>query len=198
MLDPLLEWVLLAVRGPVDWQGIVAAMVLGAMAPSSLPSAHQNGTATRFGDEGDRWIGGTLKCRPDDYVNSDEHMCAHRHYACGTILIVRNLRTGRFGWCEVTDRGPYGANVFAGPGSADDTVLLSSGRPAWYVKKTRSHRPPRSLCPSRNCVGRWRSIIDLSPAVSDSIGHNGFERVSIWNLTYLRRSLQRLGGKYLN
>lgn len=198
MLDPLLEWVLHVVRGPVEWQGVVAAMVLGAMSPESLPPAHQYGTASRFGDAGDRWIGGTLMCRPDEYVNSEENMCAHRHYPCGTILIVKNVRTGKMTWCEVTDRGPYGANVFAGRGRTADIVSLSSGKLAWYVKKRLNHRPPASLCPSGGCVGRWRSIVDLSPSVSKAIGHNGLERVSVWNLSYLKRSIDRRIDRYFN
>jgi len=95
MLDGLLQWAALAVKGPPGWQGAIAALAMSFMSPEALPNPSQHGNATRFGDEGDRWIGGTLKCRPDEYVNADEHMCAHRSYPCGSILILRNPRTHR-------------------------------------------------------------------------------------------------------
>jgi hypothetical protein len=162
-----------------------AAISLFLLLTTSLPfPVHdQSGTASRFGDPGDKWIGGTLKCAPDKYVDSQMRVCAHRSYACGTVLVIENSRTGMKTWCRVMDRGPYGANVFADDGQ----LVYISGAPAWYVKKTRSQRPPRRLCGAGGCVGRWRGILDMSPAVSDAIRHNGLERVKVWRLSKLLR-----------
>jgi len=159
-------------------------LVPGAQLPDR-PDA--SGIASRFGDPGDKHIGGTLKCKPKERVSLTEHQCAHRYYKCGTILIVENKRNGKRSWCEVADRGPYGANVFSHQGKRLVPVYSESGRKAWYVKKRKKHDPPDDLCPSGNCVGRWRGIVDLSPAVSDDLGHNGFERVNIYRARSLKR-----------
>lgn len=159
---------------------------------TSLPDKPDaSGVASRFGDPGDKWIGGTLKCKPKERVSTKEHQCAHRYYKCGTILIVENKRNGKRSWCEVADRGPYGANVFLRQEKRLVPVYSESGRKAWYVKKRKSHDPPDDLCPSGNCVGRWRGIVDLSPAVSDAIGHNGFERVNLYRADNLTRWQER-------
>jgi hypothetical protein len=166
-----------------------------AMTPGSeLPNnPDEYGIASRFGDPGDKHVGGTLACKPKERVSLTEHQCAIRskRYKCGTILILENKRTGQRSWCAVADRGPYGANVFAQQEGRWVPVLTESGRKAWYVKKRKSHNPPDDLCPSGNCVGRWRGVADLSPAVSDALGHNGFERVRVYRWSSVRRWMKR-------
>lgn len=163
------------------------------------PNPDEYGIASRFGDPGDKHIGGTLACKPKERVSLTEHQCAIRskRYKCGTILIIENKRNKKRSWCEVADRGPYGANVFVKGESGLEPVFLSSGRKAWYVKKRRSHNPPEDLCPSGNCVGRWRGELDMSPAVSDDLGHNGFEKVKVYRLSRVIRYFKYLQAKAL-
>ena len=40
--------------------------------------------------------------------------CAHRTLPCGTVVMLENPRTGRFGVCQVLDRGPFGAKLDTG------------------------------------------------------------------------------------
>jgi hypothetical protein len=34
--------------------------------------------------------------------------------------------------------------------------------------------------------GVWRGILDLTPAVSEALGHNGFEKVNMWVISIPR------------
>lgn len=152
------------------------------------------GVASRFGDPGDKWVGGKIYCPPRHRVNSTEHVCAHRYVGykglpCGSMLIIENPRTKKKSWCRVMDRGPYGANVLSrNPGEKTYTqVYRSDGRREWYVKIRKTDKPPADKCPSQDCIGRWRGKLDLSPAVSDDLGHNGMERVKYWRVERLIR-----------
>jgi len=142
-------------------------MASAIMDPSqTLPRSDDSGLATRYGEPGDKWVGpgGVLACGDGSQtIWNTRNVCAHRFYPCGTFLIVENIRTGERTWCEIMDRGPYGAYVYDG------------GARKWVVKKRRSD------------PGEWRGILDMSPDVSISIGHNGFEHVRIWSDIRLRR-----------
>lgn len=152
-----------------------------ANAPVSMPPVVDGeGIGSRFGDPGDRWVGGRMACAPHDRVNSSHFVCAHRSYPCGTILIIEYPKTGKRSWCVVADRGPYGASVFAPSG---DQVALASGDKAWYIKISKTDHPPDHLCPGGGCSGRWRGVIDMSPAVSKAMGHDGWGAVKVWKLS---------------
>lgn len=143
------------------------------MVGSMIPFFHGNlvpsrqGIGSVFGFPGDRWAGGNLACAPDRPVADGERVCAHRTYRCGTVLIIENVRTKKRSWCHVMDHGPYGA------------IAVVDGEKKWVLKA------------SKDDPGHWRGIVDLSPAVSADIDHNGFEKVKIWKLkdvaTYLKR-----------
>jgi len=156
----------------VEYASIVSS---GSSVP--LPSStDETGVGSRFGDAGDQWTGGRMACAPHDKVDDKMHACAHRWYPCGTLLIIEY--NGQRSWCEVTDRGPYGANVFA----ADGKMVMNGGSPAWYVMVHQGDPPPDELCPDGGCKGRWRGVIDMSPAVSKGMGHPGMGYVKVWRL----------------
>jgi hypothetical protein len=166
-------------------------LVIGSNA--DLPKvADLDGIASEFGSVGDKHIGGNLMCRPDERVSLTEHQCAHRRYRCGTILVIENKKNGNRSWCEVVDRGPYGANVFT---SAGVPVLTDKGKKAWYVKNRRDEDPPEDLCPIGGCVGRWRGILDMSPTVTKDLGHNGLGRVRVYKLSRVIRYIEYLKKK---
>ncbi len=110
---------------------------------------YERGLATRFGDPGDWLAGEHLSCS-HQRLQPGQLACAHRTLPCGTTLILENPRNGRFALCEVLDRGPFGA-------------ILPSGQ--WGMK-IRASQP-----------GDWRGVLDLAPAVSRALGHNGRERI---------------------
>ncbi len=116
------------------------------------PMAAQRGLATRFGDPGDQLAGGQLYCTGKK-MEPGQIACAHRTLPCGTVLMLENPRTGKFALCEVLDRGPFGA-------------LLDTGEWAFKIR--------------RDDPGEWRGIVDLSPAVSDALSHNGRERIRVY------------------
>lgn len=133
-----------------------------------------------YGTPDDRWLGsGKMACAPHDPVPQDENTCAHRYYPCGTILIIEYPKSGKRTWCEVTDRGPYGANVFAA--DTDEKVMIN-GKAAWYIKIRKDDPPPDHLCPSGDCYGKWRGVIDMAPGTARALGHPGWGYVRVWRL----------------
>jgi hypothetical protein len=132
---------------------LIAVVRLILTAWFGLTSFHyERGLATRFGDPGDFLAGNHLSCTHQK-MQPGQLACAHRTLPCGTPLILENPRTGQFALCQVLDRGPFGA-------------ILPSGQ--WGMK-IRSSEP-----------GDWRGVLDLSPAVSQALGHNGRERIRIF------------------
>jgi hypothetical protein len=138
------------------------------------PDPDSKGVSTKYGYEGDKYGQQRVACKPNDKINNYSHICAHRTYPCGTVLIIENTKNGQRTWCTVMDRGPYGANVFAG-----GSMVTSEGKPAWYIKTKQHDTPP---CSYGRCTGKWRGVLDVSPAVSNDMGHDGFEVVKIWKL----------------
>lgn len=116
------------------------------------PMSAERGMATRFGDPGDMLAGDHLYCTGKK-IGPKQLACAHRTLPCGTVVVLENPRTGRFAVCEVLDRGPFGAK-------------LDTGEWAFKIRATDP--------------GRWRGVIDLAPAVSDALDHNGQERVRLF------------------
>lgn len=158
---------------------VAYASVVASDRSISLPrGTDEHGIATRYGYPGDIYGSGGIACKPHNRVNDVEHICAHRWYPCGTLLIVENQKTGERNWCEVKDRGPYGANVFA----ADGSKVMVGNRQGWYIKIREGDLPPDDLCPDGGCVGKWRGILDMSPAVSKGMGHTGWGTVKVWRL----------------
>lgn len=133
-----------------------------------LPAADQTGLGSMFGSPGDKLTGGNLGCDATRAIQPGDQFCAHRNYPCGATLIVENIRTGARTTCIVMDRGPYGAYVYD-----------NNGNRSWVVK----------IHPDD--PGTWRGIVDLSPKVSGDIGHNGFERVRIWEYNRLKKNYRK-------
>lgn len=114
--------------------------------------------ATRFGDPGDKYVGGKAIAL-GRRVNQTDIGVAHRTLPMGTVLTICNPRAGKCAVARVVDRGPYGKRGRDGK---------------WH-----------NACPGRQCKEgrratrrrRWRSCLDLTPALSDRLGHNGFENV---------------------
>jgi len=134
------------------------SLVLGTLRVLALaffgvePLDAERGVATRFGDPGDPLAGDHLYCTGQK-IGPTTLGCAHRTLPCGTVIMLENPRTGRFAVCEVLDRGPFGAK-------------LDSGEWAFKIKKSDP--------------GKWRGIIDLTPAVAEALDHNGRERVRLF------------------
>jgi hypothetical protein len=143
------------------------------LALALLGSTHvagERGVATRFGDPGDPLDGAHLSCTHKKMAPG-QLVCAHRTLPCGTPLVVQNIRTGRFGVCQVLDRGPFGAT-------------LPSGK---WVFKIRPNEP-----------GDWRGVLDMSPAVADALAFNGREPVRIFYRKHARHRRARRGGPPLH
>ena len=156
-----------------------ASVVASSQVVHLPPTTDEHGIATRYGYPGDKYGQQVTACAPHQKINSTEHTCAHRWYPCGTILIVESQKTDRRSWCVVRDRGPYGASVFAEDGSR---VMVGPKKAAWYIKIRASDQPPDELCPEGGCTGKWRGILDMSPAVSKGMGHTGWGMVKVWKL----------------
>jgi hypothetical protein len=111
----------------------------------------EKGLATRYGDPGDKLTGKHLSCTHEP-MKPGMMVCAHRTLPCGSVVLLHNPRTKQFAACQVLDRGPFGA-------------IMPTGE--WGVK-IRPWEP-----------GKWRGVVDLSPAVADALGFNGRERIQL-------------------
>lgn len=118
--------------------------------PTKRPDVR--GVSTIFGTTGDRHMGGDLACLPGRYATKT-YVCAHRTLPCGTLLILENPVNKKRTWCQVMDRGPYGA-------------LDEDGN--WFVKKTVDE------------PGEWRGVLDVAPIPAKAIGHNGYQYIRAW------------------
>jgi hypothetical protein len=183
---------------PMVLELIFSAVIMQTAAGPLPSSPDQKGVASRFGDPGDKWVGGNLYCQPNKRVDSDEHVCAHRlagyrSHPCGTILILRNPRTKKMSWCRIMDRGPYGADVLTFDKDKKKYTQAyyfdkrKRKRKQWYIKIRYKDGPPAAKCPSGNCAGRWRGYLDLSPKPAVELGHNGMERIHSWKLDRVLR-----------
>lgn len=130
----------------------------------SLGSPIDYGIGSRYGDPGDIWAEEALACAPQVHINNHMHVCAHRRLPCGTLLSIETVRTHKRSWCVVMDRGPYGA-------------LDESG--VWFVKRNESD------------PGKWRGILDMTPAVATDMHHNGFEPIRVWIIHPVMRPERR-------
>jgi rare lipoprotein A (peptidoglycan hydrolase) len=139
----------------IDTLKVLAMTLLG-----TQPMTGERGLATRFGDPGDPLMGSHLYCTGKK-IEPGQFACAHRTLPCGTTVLVESPRTGKVAYCEVLDRGPFGAQLDTGE---------------WSFK-IRASDP-----------GRWRGVIDLSPAVADALDFNGRERVRLYYKTLPRNA----------
>lgn len=124
--------------------------------------------STTFGTPGDKWVGGKallLKRR----VNQTDIGVAHRTHKLGSYVVIRNERNGRYAVAPVIDRGPYGALAACHLVKDKKEAVPRKGK-CWYVKK------------KRRWPGRWRGCLDLTPALGKQLGHDGWDRVSVWRL----------------
>jgi hypothetical protein len=127
----------------------VRLLVLALFGTTSLVGDH--GLATRFGDPGDLLAGAHLSCTHQKLAPG-QLVCAHRTLPCGSVVMLHNPRNHRLAFCQVLDRGPFGA-------------ILPDGE--WGFK----------IRPSE--PGVWRGIIDLSPAVAEALDFNGREHLQL-------------------
>lgn len=115
------------------------------------------------------WWG--YKARPEDLF------LAHRSLPCGMTVWVKNPRTRKTATAVVLDRGTFGAMGCYQQGSLRCVPCGAlQAKPGWCIKIY------------KNDPGRWRGIADLSPALTEALGHNGMEKVQI---LYTQQALQR-------
>jgi hypothetical protein len=74
-------------------------------------------------------------------VRSSVPVCAHRTLPCGTWIHITNKKNNHTAWCQVRDRGPYGA-------------LTPEGK--WVIKRPRD----------RELEAKYKGVLDMSPTVA--------------------------------
>jgi hypothetical protein len=117
----------------------------------------EGGVASQYGEPGDIYAQQALACDISKHIDNYVHICASRWVPCGTVLLLQNQSNHELSWCTVMDRGPYGAMI-----KNDDNTY------SWGMKIT-----PRD-------PGVWRGILDMSPATTKEMHHNGFEHIKYW------------------
>lgn len=134
------------------------------MSMTDTPDYQESGIASTF-RPGGKWNNGKFACG-GDWVDESLPICAHRTLPCGTWVSIENKKTGDTAWCQVRDRGPYGAITPAGK---------------WVVKRPND---------PETADAKYRGVIDLGPSVAESAGTKGWGRVVI--RTWHRKTRDRL------
>lgn len=111
----------------------------------------QSCVATVFGTPGDKHMSSITACKPYVFDPSVPGI-AHRSLPCGKRVLIVNPRTNIAVLARVVDRGPYGA-------------IMDDG--SWAKKFKHSDE------------GKWRGCMDLTPALSKLLKHNGYENILI-------------------
>ena len=137
----------------------LAALALLAALTATAAARTETGNASVFAFRGDKWQGGRSPCLGRQ-VRPTDHVVAHRTLPCGTRVRVTNLRTGLKTIATVANRGPYGACL-------DDDYRGGFRCNKWALKRRRSD------------PGRWRGVLDITPAVATAIEHDGWDRVRL-------------------
>jgi hypothetical protein len=109
--------------------------------------------ATRFGRPGDKWAGGDALYLKRP-VGADDVGVAHRTLPLGAFVVVQNLETSKIAVGQVIDRGPYGA--------------IHEGE--WTLKRKKSE------------PGNWRGCLDMTPRLTEILGHDGYGKVRVWTV----------------
>ena len=135
-----------------------------AMSITTKPTS-QKGKGTTFRPIEKGLNNGILGCTGGQWVDPNQPYCASRTIPCGTWVYIENLSSGGHAWCKVLDRGPYGK-------------IDKNGN--WFNAAKDRKQAKEEGKPLR--VGQYRSIIDMSPLVSLSLGSKGMStvRVSWW------------------
>ena len=143
-------------------------------APAKRPTRIQVGTGTTFQPKEKGLNNGILGCTGEEWTDPDLPICAHRTLPCGSWVQIENLGTGNIAWCKILDRGPYGK-------------LDENGE--WFNAAVEKERD-----------GEFRSVIDMSKAVSEKLNSMGMARVRIkyWKNNPYNNLLDLIHFNYLN
>lgn len=142
-----------------------------------LPPVRQEGIASFYG-AGERGMHGKITATGETFDPSDQ-TCASRTLPLNSFIIVENPETGKWAYCRVNDRGPYGAvisNRFGGGWGAmfkrrDGYVIRRRDKGRWANPEKYKTRP-----------GTYRGILDMSFGTAKALGVNldrGLNRVRI-------------------
>jgi hypothetical protein len=97
---------------------------------------------------------------------------AHRTLPLGTVVLLYQPKARVWAMAVVIDRGPYGR--------LDKDGAWYNGAAEW--RAGRRYRPG----------SRWNGCADLTPRLALQLQHDGWERVRLWPLRWLRLARARL------
>lgn len=148
----ILQWFVLVVLTPIE---------------ANDTAKVQKYYATIFATKDDPFLGGKSPCLNRRPLPEDD-IIAHRFLACGTKVRITSVRTGRFTYTSVGERGPYGACTYPGwvPGNPNNLTRPNPCPKGYWVIKRKASEP-----------GLWRGAADITPAVAKRIGHTGYELI---------------------
>ncbi len=137
------------------------ALILGVVVSWFSPTVC---SSTIFGYAGDGHGGRSPTILTKKPVTDADVGIAHRTWKMGTVVKVKNLRTGKVATGVVLDRGPYGKLTADGE--------WFNGSPGARKKRAKKGEPEP--------VGEYRGCADLTPSLAKLIRHNGRDRIRIW------------------
>lgn len=160
--------------------------------------------STIFGMEGDRLAGrnALLLRRPVDPLT--DMGVAHRSLPLGSLVIVEIPAKQTWAFAVVIDRGPYGRIRPEGSECPAHGYLRTNGtcwtNGAYEYRECRNAYPQWKHWKDPRCYYEdswWNGCLDLSPALANTLDHDGWARVRVRvvrGVFFSRRQLLALWG----
>lgn len=147
---------------------IVSALPPLPSAPSyhiQLPPIQQEGLASFYG-AGEKGMHGSITATGEVFTGKDK-TCASRTIPLNTSIIVEDVRTGKWTYCRVNDRGPFGARLFKKYGGGWAAVIK---RRRHYEVRRRVEGEWQEPLFFDKRPGTYRGVLDMSFQTAKALG----------------------------
>jgi len=142
-----------------------------------LPPVQQEGLASFYG-AGEKGMHGRVTATGEKFDPSGQ-TCASRSIPLNSTVIVEDVSTGRWTYCRVNDRGPYGAKLYQRAGGGWAAMFRRRGG---YLVKRRDKGQWQEGEFFKRRPGRYRGVLDMSYGTAKALGVDldaGLNRVRV-------------------
>lgn len=159
---------------------LFALPLLSTLAPNyrvELPPVRQQGLSSFYG-AGEKGMHGTHTATGEKFIPSD-HTCASRTLPLHSWVVLENPKTGKWVYCRINDRGPFGAHMSEEAGGGWAAMIKRKGmyevlrriEGVWQPSEFYTKKP-----------GKYRGIMDMSYGTAKALGvdlNRGLNRIRI-------------------
>jgi len=130
-----------------------------------LPPVQHQGLASFYG-AGEKGMHGNITATGEAFRPKDQ-TCASRYLPLHMIVIVEDVNSGRWTYCRVNDRGPYGAKLYDRAGGGWAAMFRRKGG---YLIKRREGGQWLAGEWFKRRPGRYRGVMDMSYGTAKALG----------------------------